>query len=98
MDVLEDPELMDSDLFRGRSYPASRQDQKCPHCRTYFGSDGIDSHQENCPVLDEEKIDEEAAASILDECDECGYLGESHAAGCSRSGVDGLLAEWKPVV
>jgi hypothetical protein len=64
----------------------------------WFPSDGIDSHEKNCPFLEEEKLNAELAGLILDECEECGYLGAFHAVSCSKIDVDLPGADWLPIV
>lgn len=81
---LKDPELVDNDLFRGASFRVGQDWQECDYCGMWFSLRGIDSHEEACPVRQNDKLEPGVVADILDKCEECGYLGECHAMACSK--------------
>ena len=64
-------------------------DQECRHCGRYFSSHGIQNHEANCPVKQEDSIWFDGEKLVTQRCSECGAWQKEdtavHKAGCPDS-------------
>lgn len=90
-------------MASGSLAPETPSDQSCEHCRRYFASQGIDNHEENCPL---QGVDlEEYAAHVTEsgapgpdphEGTVASDAGTDESAEIATDGGSGLGLEGKP--